>query len=226
MSCNKCRQGKPLPDDTWCLGCSAWESLGTELCASWSQPALRQAAVDIVVNTVREVRTLRGISSSLRSAESSSRAAGQYTRERSRSPTRAPKPAPRTLPAPPPPPARVKAQQESSESEEHERDSEDEEVAAPATTAAPKSDPSRRPPEPREPPRGSTGEAEHHSRSDHHRTGEKKKKKSGKHRGGRNHQRLYRTLEDPEARVHRRLPGSFWDQRSDDQGRAALERRR
>ena len=175
MSCNKCRQGKPLPDDTWCLGCSAWESLGTELCASWSQPALRQAAVDIVVNTVREVRTLRGISSSLRSAESSSRAAGQYTRERSRSPTRAPKPAPRTLPAPPPP-ARVKAQQESSESEEHERDSEDEEVAAPATTAAPKSDPSRRPPEPREPPRGRTGEAEHHSRSDHHRSGEKKKK--------------------------------------------------
>ena len=36
MSCNKCRQGKPLPDDTCCLGCSAWESLGTELCDSWA----------------------------------------------------------------------------------------------------------------------------------------------------------------------------------------------
>ena len=141
---------KPLPDDTWCLGCSAWESLGTELCASWSQPALRQAAVDIVVNTVREVRTLRGISSSLRSAESFFSCGLGSTLVRG--------------PAHPPEhpnqhrglyqhlhhPQGLRLSKSPSESEEHERDSEDEEVAAPATTAAPKSDPSRRPPEPRE----------------------------------------------------------------------------
>lgn len=222
MSCKKCRQCKPLPDDTWCLGCAAWESLETELKSPWSQAALRAAANDLVVDTVRAVRSLRSIASSLHSAENSSRAGAKAERGRSRSPQGTVR---RLLPVPPPPPVPVKEQEESSESEDQ-LDSDEEEEVAPATTTAAKSDPARRPPEPKGPPPSRERE-EHRSgqSSGHHKSG-KKKSKGGHHRGGKKHKRLYRQLENPDLVLHRSLPAAFWDQRSGRQGREALERRR
>ena len=55
----KCRRAAPAAGDAWCLGCSGWEALGSELSFSWSHPGLRAVATDIVVSAVRQVRALR-----------------------------------------------------------------------------------------------------------------------------------------------------------------------
>ncbi|CAK9061007.1 unnamed protein product [Durusdinium trenchii] len=57
--CAKCRRAAPAAGDAWCLGCSGWEALGSELSFSWSHPGLRAVATDIVVSAVRQVRALR-----------------------------------------------------------------------------------------------------------------------------------------------------------------------
>jgi hypothetical protein len=55
MLCNKCRQCPPYGTDSWCLGCTATESLNTELSSRWSTAALRAVANDLVVGAVRGV---------------------------------------------------------------------------------------------------------------------------------------------------------------------------
>lgn len=112
---------------------------------------------------------------------------------------------------PPPPPK--KEQEESSEGEE----SESEEVRE----TDPPGDPARRPPEPASPParadhsRDKSRRERRRSRDSRRREGDKdrssKKKRRGV-RGGRNHSRLYRLVDNPEIRVHRRLPPSYLDQ--------------
>ena len=71
MLCAKCRQATPRSDDTWCLGCSATESLNSELSAHWHCEGLRALSHEVVVGAVRTVRSLRLISSGLKSAEDS-----------------------------------------------------------------------------------------------------------------------------------------------------------
>eukprot|EP00435_Cladocopium_sp_Y103_P012283 s1144_g3.t1 len=72
--CVKCRISGAFENDTWCLGCSAWESLGKELVNSWGGPAgVRAVADDIVLNAVREVRALRALSAGLGRASASAR---------------------------------------------------------------------------------------------------------------------------------------------------------
>ena len=34
MLCNKCKTNPPFEDDSWCLSCSGWESIGQDLCAA------------------------------------------------------------------------------------------------------------------------------------------------------------------------------------------------
>lgn len=210
MSCNKCRRTPALEGDTWCLGCAALESLNLELCSSWYSRALRGVANDLIVNTVTAVRALRQVSTGLQSAEHSR--AASSAREGTRSPLRTtrskpPLPAP---PAPPPPSVPVKEQEESYESETE--GSEDEEEATPG--AAAKSKPVTRP-----------VEAERHSHHGEEGRGSRKRKSKRGHRAGKKHPRLHRALENPDIELHRKLPASFWEQRSNE-GRRALERRR
>ena len=57
--CAKCHRAAPSTGDTWCLGCSGWEALGSELSFTWGHPGLRAIATDIVVSAVRQGRALR-----------------------------------------------------------------------------------------------------------------------------------------------------------------------
>ncbi len=57
--CAKCKSTLSRVGDTWCLGCSGWESIGLELSSSWSTPGLRRIADDLVVQTARNLRALR-----------------------------------------------------------------------------------------------------------------------------------------------------------------------
>ena len=60
--CRKCKSWRPLAGDTWCVGCSAWETVGLELVGQWSGPTgLRAIANDLVLGCAREVRALRAV---------------------------------------------------------------------------------------------------------------------------------------------------------------------
>ena len=154
MLCSKCRQCPPYGTDSWCIGCTATESLVTELASKWSTAALRAVANDLVVSAVRGVSALRNVSSSIQSAgqarAAASRAQAPRTsvagdrgalaaegRERSRSPIQ-----------------RVKTQEESSGEDEEEEEEEEPRRSKSLEGAVPKSNPARRPPEPPHPPQG------------------------------------------------------------------------
>lgn len=219
MSCNKCRQCVPSEGDSWCLGCCGWESLQTELASVWHHPGLRALANDTVVNAVRAVRSLRNFSSSLHSAE----IARASVQDRDRTSTRAHgQSVSRPLPPPPaPPPVPVKRE----DSYTYEEESEEEETGP---GAASKANPSRRPAEPREAPRSHKDEdrqGRHRGRSATPRRSTKKRRRTGT-RGGKKHPRLYRTLERPELKVHRKKTSAFWEQTPSRQGVRSLERHR
>ncbi len=60
--CNKCKVSFRSGGDTWCTGCAAWETIGLELCNSWSGPAgLRRIAEDIALSAARQIRALRAV---------------------------------------------------------------------------------------------------------------------------------------------------------------------
>lgn len=64
--CAKCRTAERVAGDTWCIGCGAWEILGSELTGRWPGPAgLRTVAENLVLGAAREVRALRSISAGL-----------------------------------------------------------------------------------------------------------------------------------------------------------------
>ena len=120
MFCAKCRQEAPRSEDTWCLGCSAIESLNSELSAHWHIEGLRSLSHEVIVGAVRTVRSLRLISSGLKSAEDS-RAA--LERRRSVAPPRG-----HSVPPPPPaPPRPVEATKREDDSEEEEESESEEE---------------------------------------------------------------------------------------------------
>ena len=61
--CNKCRVSFRTGGDTWCIGCSAWETIGLELCGRWSGPAgYRRIADDVALSAARHIRALRALS--------------------------------------------------------------------------------------------------------------------------------------------------------------------
>lgn len=64
--CAKCRIAEKVVGDTWCIGCGAWEILGSELTARWPGPAgLRTVAENLALSAAREVRALRSICAGL-----------------------------------------------------------------------------------------------------------------------------------------------------------------
>ena len=225
MSCAKCRQSPPSGSDSWCIGCTALESLQSELGCSWHVPALRAIANNLVVSAVRGVTALRETSCSFRSA-GDARAASAL-RDPPREATPADRPPLQRDPGRRDRSAKtVKAPVESSEEESIEEEEEEPESAT--VGAVPKSAPVRRPPEPQYPPRQHHSHHHHHQQDDREelrrienkrkrsrdrKEGERKREKKKTHRGNRGgskHPRLYRTLEDPNLRVHRRAQPAVW----------------
>lgn len=210
MLCAKCKAVKPIEGDSWCIGRSAWEAIGSELCASWHNKALRSVAGALVAQTITSIRALRNISSGLKSAEDA-KASAASTPSRSQAPHRRERdPAPEEKPSG----SRKKDVKEEEEaSYEYETESEAQEEA-PAATA--KVDPTKKPPEPAHPPKGWA------PREPIERRGYKRKERDDRkplrrktergRRSGRKHQALYRTLDKPDLVVHRRRAGSYWDQ--------------
>ena len=71
MSCAKCHQSAPSGNDTWCIGCTGWEALESELKGRWHSAAVRSLANDQVVSAVKHIRALRLYSANVKSAEDS-----------------------------------------------------------------------------------------------------------------------------------------------------------
>ena len=234
MTCNKCRQTPAREGDTWCLSCSAWETIGVALTSRWASAGLRGSAAEAVVGTARLIKSLRNVDAGLvaRAKSEASRPRDLAVKEeveekkkdhgRSRSPlVRA-----RSSAASGPPPAK----EEYSEGTESEEASEEEEAPpAPAPTPGEGRGGHLRPPEPDHPPRHHRrGQVEREEkdrdrdrRRDEHKHKKKDKKDKGafrkkrSRRGGRKHKRLERLVQDSEVAVHRTLPPEFWAQSLD-----------
>lgn len=209
-----------MAGDTWCIVCSAWESLGNAITGKWGTAAVRSVADEVLVAAARHTRELRNLDAGLAARAKSEAAkprrpdnpagvASGSGRSRERSPLPRPKSsAPEGL---------VKA--EPGESEYTYESESGSEAAAVSGARAPGTS---RPPEPELPPqRSSTKPGQGEGRRGREDRKEKKsykdpkkegKDKRRKKRGGRKHKRLARTLENPGARVHRALPQEFWDQ--------------
>ena len=63
--CSRCKQVAAVEGDLWCSGCSAWESIGRELAASWDQSGCRVVATDLALNCARQIRALRSLGAGL-----------------------------------------------------------------------------------------------------------------------------------------------------------------
>jgi len=206
--CNKCRGPPAAEGDTWCLGCSAWESLGRELCGSWGAAGARLLANDLVITAAQQTRALRSLAAGLLRADGASRSAGRaeaaplgrltagraYPREGQRR----------------------KEEQESEEEEDEESDEEEDRRSKRKRSRSPprrEGGGDRRPPEPDgPPPPGTTPLGRRLSRADtdrtaghtkrHHDRGHRghrstKGHNKPKRRGGRKHKRLARLAADP-----------------------------
>ena len=69
--CNKCKVSFRTGGDTWCIGCSAWETIGLELSGRWPGPAgLRRIADDVALGAARHIRALRSLGAGLGPASS------------------------------------------------------------------------------------------------------------------------------------------------------------
>ena len=232
MLCNKCRQAPAREGDTWCLACSAWESVGVGLGGKWITNGLRDTAAEAVVGAARLVRSLKNLDASL-VAQSKSQAAkpkpaGEapaVKEERARSPLV------RTRSASAFPPAAPKGNE--SEYTYEDEESEEEEPEEKSSKAPCRAEPVRgsdRPAEPSHPPgvkreeperrKGEDKKKDHrereHGRKDKKDRGDRHQRGHGqgrrRRRGGRKHKRLARVLENPQTPVHRSLPPEFWEQ--------------
>ncbi len=219
MLCNKCRVAPPYQDDTWCLACSAVESLSADLKSRWEFPGLREAAEEGIISAARQVKALRKLSTGLAAERASFRgkvpaakAEAALSGTRPRSPL--PRSASRASGA-----GGVKKElhegddEDSAEGEEAESYSEEDTTLPGATRLPPRlaeaparegeSDKEGRrskgslpPPEPDHPPPG--------TRRKRKRGGEEGRPKGHRHhRAGTKHKRLSRLVEHPETRVHR-----------------------
>ena len=211
MTCNKCRQAPPREGDTWCLACSAWESIGVSLGSKWVSAGLRGSAAEAVVGAARVLKSLRNIDAGLVARAKSEASRPQPVKEEKAEPerekerSRSPLPRTRSI-APPVGEALKEEYSEGSESEEASEEDKREVDQAGAGSRG-----RQRPPEPAIPPR-------HHHRGeedkrkeldrekDHHSDRRKKHKKKEDtnrrpkssrrgHRGGRKHKRLGRLVD-------------------------------
>lgn len=199
MSCAKCRRVKALDNDTWCIGCNAWEALGVELTSHWHSLPLRSVAGALVVQTVTSVRALRQISSSLQSEADSKASQPSGSRALPTAEELRERDGERQQSA-------TKDTKEEEESSEYESESEE---AAPLVTSKSK------PPEPPLPPKDwvsskAIGERGSKRKDRDERQPLRRKKERGR-RGGRKHPELHRQLRDPDKKIHRKQGGSFWD---------------
>ena len=64
--CHKCRAAPALSGDSWCLACTACESVSCELKARWGSHELRRLAADQLVDQSKSIKTLRILSLRLR----------------------------------------------------------------------------------------------------------------------------------------------------------------
>ena len=226
-SCTKCKSSTAAEGDSWCTGCTSWEFIGRELGGSWDSAGARVIANDLVVNTARQIRALRGLGAGLaRSAAGEPPAGSRRAREEiPREPSRDRRESlPRRRSGVPPPPASSAKEEELSEDLEGEEETEEEEASPDFSSLG---GGHHRPPEPEGPPparekerkkepsrgrdRGEGKERERdRDRGRHH----KKRKTSGGRRGGRKHQRLYRLATDPNLLVHRKPGRDFWELQS------------
>lgn len=230
MLCNKCKVSQPYQEDTWCLACSAVESLSSELKTRWEFPGLREAAEECIIGAARQVRSLKRLSLGLAAERAAAKSKEPARRAEAALNTPAPRsPLPRSKSRTPRGEA-VKAEEEekqpleSPEVEEGESYSEEEGNTLPGAARLParpvverteaeadegRSRGSQRPPEPEEPP----------ASSDRRRRSEREGRRDGAHhkrrRGGAKHKRLARLVDDPTVRVHR----SFGHQNSDSHSR-------
>ena len=219
MLCNKCRAAPPYQDDTWCLACSAVESLSADLKSRWEFPGLREAAEEGIISAARQVKALRKLSTglaaeraSLRGKEPAAKAEAALAGTRPRSPL--PRSASRASGG-----GEVKVElndredEDSAEGEDQESYSEEEATLPGATRLPPRlaeapsrgedsdkegrrSKGSSPPPEPDHPPPG--------ARRKRRRGGEEGREKGHRrHRAGAKHKRLSRLVDKPETRVHR-----------------------
>ena len=71
--CNKCKVSFRIGGDTWCIGCSAWETIGNELTSRWSGPlGVRRIADDVALSAARQIRALRSLGAGVSLAPASS----------------------------------------------------------------------------------------------------------------------------------------------------------
>ena len=246
MTCNKCHQVPARDGDTWCLGCSSWESLGLKLTSHWSCSGSRRLAEDIVLSATRQVRFLRSLTAAIRTnAQAEAQrlerplAAGKRAREETQEREERPV-LQRKKDSRPGPPLGLAAKSKSEKNEKKEP-SETEEVFEEETEEEEEAEVShrplggsgdRRPPEPKGPPpsrpppvaapsketrRKPEGERRRH-RSDH--GGQHQK---NRHRGGRKHQRIGRLEERPDTPIHRKLSSQFLSTLSSEDARFSLD---
>ena len=245
MLCHKCKVNQPFEDDSWCLSCSAWESIGSDLVGRWDVPGLRDLACEAVIATARHLKGLRRISAGLASRQVAS-GTSSGARERNKrgidealapvepvkteAGERSPLPRSRSRPEPTEESRAKVEKDESSEYEEIDEEEESENLPGAKRISFPQhaEGGSSRPPEPKGPPpgasrdghRGRTDPEVHHKKREEKRSKEKKEKgdRKRKHRGGRKHKRLSRLAEDPSARVHRSLDNGYWSRPPRDVG--------
>lgn len=174
MLCHKCKVNQPFEDNSWCLSCSAWESIGSDLVGKWDIPGLRELACEAVVSTARHLKGLRRLSAGLAASGSSGprdhlkRGAAEALRKpdikdskdiKEEKDRRSPLPRSRSRPAAVPE-VNPKTEDKSSEYEEVEEESDEEEKSeslpgAKKLAYAPSKESGRvKPPEPAEPPVG------------------------------------------------------------------------
>ena len=242
--CNRCKAVDAQPSDSYCLACSAWEGIGIELQSKWGDKGFRTLVTDILVSSARQIRGLRNLSSA--SSGSAGPPPSRVKQEGTEDETPSPRPAlqrKRSEALKTTPKAvskkRHQAGRETSEEAETTEDESHRKTEEDPAFGAIRDNSHRRPPEPDGPPPGHKERSHHSAKEDRHRHRErsgggreerkhdhpwKKDKKQRKHRAGRKHQRLGRSLVDPLQPLHRKLPSSFFEVHAEDAGLESLER--
>lgn len=239
MLCHKCKTNPPFEDDSWCLSCSGWESIGIDLTARWDIPGLRELACEAVISTARHLKALRRLSSGLAAQQASSGGSSGARSKRNAAEElvkpedkkqdlgrREPLPRSRSAPTPAGGVKEEKAPTSpgdpSGEEDDDEEDEESEEVEGTrrlpfplsgSTEAARPSEPAGPPPSHRrgDKDRDRREHREHRERDCRERGDQSKRKRR---RAGRKHKNLSRLVENPNARVHRALDASYWSRES------------
>ena len=188
--CAKCKKAPPAGDDSWCLFCSAVENLNSLARESWCSAGYRQIAEDLVVDIARSCKGLLVLDRRTRSLVDSYSNRPQHPWQKNKqglqiAPKAGAKPALVRSPKKTEEATEVKEETEAKDTEEAE-----EERREQGTGSLPSSSSrATKPPEPEGPP-----PERRRSRSRHR----------GR-RGGQRHQQLFRGLQDPELKFHRRL---------------------